>query len=536
MRRSVLITLIAVAVLLAAGLALTLLIDANQFGPLIEARLTKSLGRTVKIGSMKLNILSGTVTASDLSVADDPGFSNAAFLRAGALKLSIDLWQVVFSHKLNVDGATIQTPEAVLIQMPSGQWNFSSLGARTSAQPSGADTQNGKLALSMKSLKIDNARLELTQPGGRPEMLENVNIEVQDFAPGTVFPFSFSAKIAGGGDVAIAGKAGPINPTDAADTPLTATVKVTKLNLAGTGTVPASTGIDGILSMDGTVTSNGQTVQMTGKTSVENVKLAPHGTATRSPLVFDMALTEDLKSHAGRMTRGDISVGGANASLTGTWSQQAGTTVLNMTLAAPAVPVSALEALLPALDIVLPAGSALEGGTAAATLALTGSTSALVTSGPVGLHDAKLKGFDLVAKMSQIATLAGIKAGRVTEIQTLSANVRNTPEGTSLQNIQLVLPAIGKLTGDGTISPGHALAFKMRAALHTGALVSTFAPSTIAFSITGTAADPQFHPDVAQLASQEINQRLKGLKVGGVDAGATAGSVLQDLFGSKPKK
>ena len=130
MRRSVLITLIAVAVLLAAGLALPFLIDANQFRPMIEAQLTKSLGRTVKIGSLKLNILSGTVTASDLSVADDPGFSNSAFLRAGALKLSIDLWQVLFSRKLNVDGATIQTPQAVIIQMPSGTWNFSASAQR----------------------------------------------------------------------------------------------------------------------------------------------------------------------------------------------------------------------------------------------------------------------------------------------------------------------------------------------------------------------------------------------------------------------
>jgi hypothetical protein len=73
----------------------------------------------------------------------------------------------------------------------------------------------------------------------------------------------------------------------------------------------------------------------------------------------------------------------------------------------------------------------------------------------------------------------------------------------------------------------------MRAALHIGAVVSTLAPSAIAFSITGTASDPQFHPNVAQLASQEINQRLKA---GGVDAGATAGSVLQGIFGSKPKK
>jgi hypothetical protein len=47
-----------------------------------------------------------------------------------------------------------------------------------------------------------------------------------------------------------------------------------------------------------------------------------------------------------------------------------------MTLAAPNVQVSALQELLPVLGIVLPSGAALEGGTAAATLTLTGAGSA----------------------------------------------------------------------------------------------------------------------------------------------------------------
>lgn len=39
--------------------ALPLLFDANQFRPLLESRLTKTLGRQVKLENLKLSIWSG---------------------------------------------------------------------------------------------------------------------------------------------------------------------------------------------------------------------------------------------------------------------------------------------------------------------------------------------------------------------------------------------------------------------------------------------------------------------------------------------
>ena len=108
----------------------------------------------------------------------------------------------------------------------------------------------------------------------------------------------------------------------------------------------------------------------------------------------------------------------------------------------------------------------------------------------------------------------------------LSANMRMAPEETGLQDIRLVLPAVGEVTGDGIISPNHNLNFKMRAAVHSSGLVSALAPATIAFSVGGTASEPQFRPDVGQLASEELKERLKGVKVGGVDAGKSADLLL----------
>ena len=52
------------SLLLVSALALPFLIDPNSFRPMLESRLTQVLGREVKLGELKLSILSGSVTAS----------------------------------------------------------------------------------------------------------------------------------------------------------------------------------------------------------------------------------------------------------------------------------------------------------------------------------------------------------------------------------------------------------------------------------------------------------------------------------------
>ncbi len=34
--------------------------------------------------------------------------------------LDVDLWQALFSHKLNIGSVTVDSPETILIQVPSG--------------------------------------------------------------------------------------------------------------------------------------------------------------------------------------------------------------------------------------------------------------------------------------------------------------------------------------------------------------------------------------------------------------------------------
>ena len=58
-------------------------------------------------------------------------------MKAKSLHVGVDLIALIFSRKLKVTGLNIDQPQIWLLQAPSGEWNFSSLGAK-SGEKSGA--------------------------------------------------------------------------------------------------------------------------------------------------------------------------------------------------------------------------------------------------------------------------------------------------------------------------------------------------------------------------------------------------------------
>ena len=526
MRRIALWIGIPLAILILAVLSAPLWISANDFRPLLETDLSKALGREVKLGDLQLAVFSGAVTASQLSVADDPIFSRTPFVSARSLRLSVELLPLIFSHKLTVNGLTIDQPEIVLTQADNGDWNFSKLGSSSQAPPSAAGAGSGKsLDLSVKLVKINGGHFTLGRTGNhqKPLVLDQVNLELRDYSATTAFPFSFSAAVSGGGTIQLTGKAGPLDSSDAAATPVQASLHVGQVNLAGSWLTAATPGVAGLLSFDGNGESHGNLIQATGQVKVEKLKLSAKGTPAARTLELDFAVDHDLRRRSGTIRRADIHIGAAVASLTGTYAQQGESTILKMNLSGPQMPIPELAAMLPALGVVLPAGSSLQGGTASAHFSITGPAESLVTVGSLSFQNTRLTGFNLGQKMSTIEKLAGIQPLPDTEIQTLSADLRADPQGMSAQQIKLVVPSIGELAGGGTVSPANALDFKMSAMVHAGGLAAAISDKPIPFTIQGTAADPVFRPDIKAVAKDEI----KGL------GQKAAGSLLKGLLGGK---
>ncbi len=507
---------ISIALLILIVLSLPFFINVDQFRPTLQSDLSTALGRAVTLGNLHLQILAGEVTADDLSVAEDPAFGKPAFLRAKSLHVGVKIWPFLMSHKLSVTDLLIDQPEIELVQASSGSWNFSGLGGKSKTAASTS------MDLSAKLIKITNCRLTLSRTVGhwKPLVLEQVNIELRDFSSMTAFPFSLSATVHGGGAINLTGKAGPLNPADSAMTPVNVSLKATGLDLAGSGLNDFAPNVAGLASFDGNGDSDGVNMRFNGKLKIDKLKLAKDGTPANRPVEADFSVQHDLRKHTGIVHQGDIHIGAAVAHITGTYAEQGDSMTLNLKLAGPGMPVQELEGLLPAMAIILPSGTSLNGGTAEANLSIEGPSDRLVITGSLAVDNTRLVGFDLPKKMESIEKLAGIKGGPDTEIQVLRANVRSAPDGLSATDMKLIVPAIGELSGAGTVSPANVLDFKMSAIVHTSGLLAVVGNTPIPFSVEGTSSAPVFKPDIKAVVKEE----LKGV-----------GKFLNGLTGGKKK-
>lgn len=546
---------IIVAILIIVIVAVPFFINVNTFRPQIQTELSSALGRDVTLGNLKLSLWSGSLEADNIAIADDPSFSKTPFVKAEALSVGVNVFPLIFSKTLEVRNITLKRPEVVLLRKPDGVWNFSSIGNQTTpgattptpapkpagSAPESASEQSMAQNFSVGELSIKDGQISVadTNAPNRARVYNNVDLTVKNFSFSSQFPFTMSADIPGGGTVKLDGTGGPINHSDASLSPLQAKIDVKQLDLAKSGFVDAASGFAGVVNFSGTVESDGTNAHSSGDATAEKLKLSPHGSPAPRAVNLKYAVEHVLKTNTGRLTQGDVSVGKAVAKLSGTYDMHGESPALNMKLNADSMPVDDLETLLPALGVVLPSGSSLEGGTLSADFSITGPISGLVITGPVKLADTKLKGFDMGGKMAAISALAGIKSGSDTAIQNFSSDVHYSPAGIETNNISLIVPTIGTVSGNGTISPQNALDYKMIAALSGtvgGGLtkVASLGGKGVPFFVKGTSSDPKFEPDVKGMLSSQLGNKLGSQVPGGQNVQGVVNS-LGGLFGKKKK-
>lgn len=560
MKKVLIIIGIVIVVLILIVVALPFVVDANRFKPTLETDLTTALGRKVQIGNIALSILSGGVTVDNVVIADDPAFSNTPFLQAKQLKAGVALMPLIFSKKLEVSSFTVTDPQVSLLRSPSGTWNFSSMGTtgakKTEAQsqpsppPAAASTQQTNI--SVAKLKISNGTIVVGTVGvhGKTQTYKSVELEASDLSYTSQFPFTFSAKTPGDGTVKVDGKAGPIDATDSSLTPLNAKLDVGHLDLASTGFVDPSTGVGGIVDFNGALMSDGHQMTSTGAVKANKIKLVPAGSPSRVPVNVDYATTYDLKKQTGSLSQGDVHIGQALAHLTGSYDTSGAATALQMKLAGSGMPVADLEGVLPAAGVTLPSGASLKSGSMDLNLAISGPVDKLVITGPVNLSNGDLAGFNLKQKLGALSSFAGLggnSGGNDTQIQKLSAEIRVDPSGTQANNLDVVVPSIGTVTGNAAVSSSNKLSGKMNAKVTagvagamTGALSSltgggaSKGGSGIPFTLSGTTSTPIFLPDLGGMA-KGLGKTGTGAASGATGAAGAAAGALGGLFGKKKK-
>jgi AsmA protein len=584
---------VVILLLIVVALALPFMIDVNRFKPTLEADLSTALGRKVEIGNIQLSILSGAVTVDNVSIADDPAFSNAPFLQAKQLAAGIAIQPLIFSKKLQVSSFTITQPQVVLLHAASGKWNYSSLGATSRPASSGsASASPGSGAVPSRSgasstassstgsgpansgspntdftvdkIKIENGTVSVGRigPGGKTQTYQNVNLEIDNVSYTSAFPFQLDAKTPGNGSIKADGKAGPINATDSSLTPLSAKLNVENVDLASTGFVDPSSGLAGLVSFNGDIASDGKQMTSKGNVKADKVKLVANGSPSHVPLTVDYDTKYDLATEIGDLSQGDVHIGKALAHLGGTYDISGATAAIKMKLAGKNMPVTDLEGVMPAVGVTLPTGSSLSAGGLDLNLSLDGPVDKLIIAGPVNLSNAKLAGFNLKQKLGPLASLIGIGAGESgndTDIQTLSADVRVDPQGTQAKNLNLIVPAIGTITGNGTVSATQQLDAKLVAKVvasggavgsvaavlggaSTGGSTGGKSTLTVPVTVKGTTSNPQFIPDMSSVVKNNIgNIANLGANLGksgtgnANDAAAAASSILGGFLNKKKK-
>lgn len=509
---------IVVALLIVVAIVVPFLVNVNAFRPQIESTLSSALGRPVKVGNLSLSILSGSVQADQLSIADDPKFSSAPFIQAKSLQVGVELMPLIFSKQLNVTHLRIDRPQMVLLRNREGVWNFSSLGSQSAPPAKTAEkTSSAPANVNVAELDLTDGTVTLGSTTGKrkPIVYDKVTVTMRNFSFGSAFPVTASVGLPGGGSLKMDGNAGPINPTDTSLTPVQAKLTLKKLDLAQSAFVDPELGIAGSADFDGTLTSDGHMAKANGTLKATSLKLVPKGTPAGVPVQVVFAVEHNLKQETGRVVQCDVAIGKALAKLTGTYNMHGETTSIQTNLNGQAMPVDDLEGMLPALGVVLPTGSKLKGGTISVELESAGPLDRLVSTGWVKMSNSALANFNLGSKLSAISALTGKQTGNDTVIENLSSDVRYAPEGTRLDKISLVIPSLGTVTGAGTVSPSNALDFKMLANLAGAGAGLTKAVGMgsggIPVAITGTTADPKFMPDMKGM----VGNQLKGLIPGG---------------------
>jgi hypothetical protein len=181
--------LLFVVILVVAAILLAPLIPLEPLKPPVEARLSRMLGREVRVASLRLNVLGGPyLTINGMTAREDPAFGEGEFLRADEVRADFALTQYLLNRQVVIDGITIKSPQFTFIKNANGAWSWTTLGQRatTSARfdysPAIQSSQTlfraarlfaqGESGTTFKNIQVENGSVKLIdKSGGQPESL-----------------------------------------------------------------------------------------------------------------------------------------------------------------------------------------------------------------------------------------------------------------------------------------------------------------------------------------------------------------------------
>jgi AsmA protein len=273
------------------------------------------------------------------------------------------------------------------------------------------------------------------------------------------------------------------------------------------------------------------------------LRLVAAGSPAAQPVSIQYNAAYDLETKTGALISSELSTGKSTLTASGSFDMQDATPRVDLKIDAPAIPVADIQALLPAIGVSLPAGSSLTEGNAKADLSLQGSLDALVTAGNVELANARLSGFGLASKLAALSAFAGLQASPDTLIQLMSTRLRIAPDGIRMDDVQILVPGVGSLSGAGTIDPQKTVDFRMVANMAEGGAIANLATRAglagvartgVPFLVQGTTSAPRFLPDARGLVRRGVSGFLPPGE--GTSEGKSLGDVFDKMLGNQGQR
>jgi len=316
MRRTGIILVTIISVIILAVLAVAVFFDPNHYRGVIQAELEKRLGRTVTLGDMHLGLVPPRLQVRDLAIGDDPNFhEQKPFVQARDLDVSVKLLSLL-KGAIDIDSLSLQNPSVEIVKNQQGVWNFSSLGSNSQSGQS-----NHEFTLAKLSIQDGQVAITDLNSGTPRAVYDHIDVTLRDFAPSKPFSIDAAAHLPGSGaqEIRLQGHAGPLIPNNMAASPFSGSLNLKQIGIANLQQFlnsSALTNTDGSLSGETKIASESGRVSAVGQMKIDNARV--HGMELGYPVSAEYDLNDDLTSDLLGITKLALKLGSTPLSLNGT--------------------------------------------------------------------------------------------------------------------------------------------------------------------------------------------------------------------------
>jgi len=376
---AIVIGIVVVVIVVVMGVLLATF-NPNDYSGTIQTKLEQQLDRKVALGNLSLGLFPLRFRVANLSIADDPKFSNHAFIQTQELSVSVKLLPLL-SKSVEVDSLTLERPSVELIKNAQGVWNFSTLGqtapagaaapspTRAAPTPPAASSPSSPTAgqqFTLGELAIDDGQVAITDLQARTPraVYDHINLKLTDFAPDSPFNLDASVHLPGSGsqEVSLKGKGGPLVHANPADTPFKGTLDLKEVQIAGLQKFlqsPALAITDGVLSGHADISSENGKLSAAGQMDLDKPRL--HGFDVGYPIDVDYDVSDDLQNDLLRINKGTVKLGPTPFSVTGTMNSKPTPAQLDFDLKANGVSIAEIARLAGAVGVAFAPGTTVTG-------------------------------------------------------------------------------------------------------------------------------------------------------------------------------